>query len=105
VATILHWGPYYFYPPGGMPVGGAYNVVWGPDDRFGGGCTVNVSGTPLTHLRNTLVAVWVSDMSLAATDIGHGDIDNVQHTLYATFGNSGLDVVNTINAWVTITKP
>lgn len=104
MATIFHWGPYYFFPSGGMAVGEAYNVSWGPDARFGG-CTANVSGTPATHKRNTLFAVWVSDMSIAATDLGQGDIDNVQYTLYATFGNSGQEVVKTINAWVTITNP
>lgn len=104
MATIFHFGPYYYYPPGGMAVGSAYNVAWGPDDRFDG-CTANVSGTPNPHLRNTLFAVWVSDMSIAATDVGHGDIGNFLFTLYTTFGNSGQEVVNTFTAWVTITKP
>ena len=79
-------------------------MVWGPDARFGD-CTANVSGTPETHRRNTMFAVWVSDMSIAATDIGHGDIDNEQYSLYTTFANDGQEVVNIFNAWVTITKP
>jgi hypothetical protein len=104
MATILHFGPYYYYPPGGMPVGGAYNVAWGPDDRFAQ-CTFNVTGHADPIRRNSNFTVWVTDMSLQVIDVGHGDIDNDQYTAYATFGNDGAETVTTIIAYLTVTTP
>lgn len=101
MATINHFGPYYFTPISGLPPGGAYNVVWGPSEVFKG-ATINVTGHPSGN-RNVRYAIWVSDMSIESVISGHGDIISVETNAYATFGNSGEETVEIIAAYLTVT--
>jgi|GEM_PF-4776889 len=102
MATIDHWGPYYFTIPGNLPVGGAYNVFWGPDDRFNQ-CTFNVTGHPWGRLDGSYVA-WVSDMSLENRQTHSGDITYTETYAYTTFGNDGSMPIETIAAYITVTR-
>ena len=101
MATINHFGPYYFTPISGLPPGGAYNVAWGPSDVFKG-ATINVTGHPGGN-RRVRYAAWVSDMSIENVISGSGDISFVETNAYATFGNSGQETIEFITAYLTVT--
>ena len=105
MATVYHWGPYIYYPPGGMPVGGAFNVAW-TSDQFAQ-CTFNVTGRPYSAsiTQNTNFCVWVRDMSLQLINATTTDIKNYRWTAYTTFGNDGAETLTAIEAWLTVTIP
>ena len=49
--------------------------------------------------------MWVHDASVGVTDIGHGDISQYKTTLYATFVDSGADVIQDYVVYLTICNP
>jgi hypothetical protein len=102
MATIYHWGPYFFSIPGQLPVGSAYNVVWGPDDRFQQ-CTFNVTGHPYGN-RDGFYAAWVTDMSISNTQTHSGDITYTETRAHTTFANDGANPIDGITAYLTVTK-
>jgi hypothetical protein len=102
MATINQHGPYYLALNPGLPPEGAHNFRWGPSDIFKLGGVINVTGHPNGRLARTY-AVWVSDMSIENVVTATGDISLTETNVYATFQNSGREVIEFITAYISVT--
>ncbi len=104
MATTFFFGPYY-WPNVNLAPGRPHNFNIGPDDRLNGPAVAYASGYPITNLRNTNFTLYLHDTSITQVDIGHGDIDNIQTYVWATFANDGDATIPAYSAYFTVTHP
>ncbi|WP_142249295.1 hypothetical protein [Bradyrhizobium sp. UNPF46] len=105
MATVSHHGPYFYHLQNGLAVGSPDNHSWDNPTGLHEKCTFIATAHPTPVRRNVLYGMWVHDASVGVTDTGYGDISVYKTTLYATFINSGADVIHDYVVYLTIINP
>jgi hypothetical protein len=87
-----------YFLTGNLPPGTGQPVTVGPSDALKG-ASFAVTAHPTTNLRRTYFWLTAAEVSIGNYDIGTGDIDNVQTSLWFRVQNNGLAGQGTVRSY------